>query len=65
MGVRLAKKEDIRTYYKMLSYCFNSGNSNIENNVNNANFPADEIIVNEIDGKVCQCTTLPFNLETN
>lgn len=61
MSVRLAKKEDIRTYYKMLSYCFNSGNANIENNVNNANFPSDEILVNEIDGKVCQCThVVPF-----
>lgn len=63
MAVRLANEQDKRAYYTMLSYCFNMGNHNIENQVANSSFPADEIILNEIDGNVCQCThVIPYNI---
>lgn len=63
MTVRIAKQEDKRAYYTMLSYCFNMGNSNTENNVQNANFPHDEVLVNEIDGTVTQCVhVVPFDM---
>ena len=61
--IRLAKTEDKESYYTMLSYCFNMGNASIENNVKNSHFPMDEIIVNEIDGKLTSCVhVIPFSI---
>ena len=63
MSVRIAKPEDKKAYYTALSYCFNMGNENIKNNVENANFAFDEILVNEINGQPCSFVhVVPFDI---
>lgn len=47
MSVRLAKKEDKRSIYSILSYSFNGGNQQIENNMKDENLSIDGWLVNE------------------
>ena len=66
MGVRIAKKEEKRDIYTIMSYCFNYGNDFINNCCKDTNFANDQHLVFEKNGKINSCiSVIPFKMKFN
>lgn len=66
MSIRIAKKEDKRSIYSIMSYCFNIGNSYVENNCKDDEYPYEQFLVSEKDGIVNNVINIvPFKMMFN